>query len=133
LGITQEHQHLTSLELGCNALGDAGVAVLLTGLKGRRRASSSHNPRGSPAGTPQPTEALDRVAWLGAVPLLQKLSAPELQRVADGLREVEVAAGEAIITAGERGDAMYFLEHGRAQAEVRVRGEIMVLIIIRTD
>ena len=56
--------------------------------------------------------------WLSTVPLLQKLAKSERSRIAQELEPMDFAAGKPIITQGDKGDAMFFLERGSAQAEV---------------
>ena len=51
---------------------------------------------------------------LATVPIPQD----ELNRIADALEPVEVSAAMAIITIGEPGDALYFIEQGTAKAEI---------------
>ena len=52
---------------------------------------------------------------LRAVPMFGPLSAPVLERLATGATTVQVAAGEAIITAGEIGDRFYVILAGEVE------------------
>ena len=54
---------------------------------------------------------------LSTVPLLQELEEQERAKIADVLEAEEFASGLPIITEGERGDAMFFIETGEAVAE----------------
>ena len=56
--------------------------------------------------------------WLATVPLLQGLAPEVLTRIATAMEAVAVPAGEAIISIGEPGDAIYFVERGGAEVEV---------------
>eukprot|EP01046_Picozoa_sp_COSAG06_P061319 COSAG06_NODE_13397_length_1261_cov_1.277969_2_plen_284_part_01 len=63
-------------------------------------------------------EAVEEYRCLSIAPLLHSL-APEVRaRIAEAMEMIEIEANCAIITVGEPGDAIYFLEHGSAQAEV---------------
>ncbi len=64
--------------------------------------------------------------WMGALPMLECLGVAALKRVASRLEKIVVGPGGAIITIGERGDAIYFLERGTAQAEIETEGEKFV-------
>eukprot|EP01046_Picozoa_sp_COSAG06_P061318 COSAG06_NODE_13397_length_1261_cov_1.277969_1_plen_130_part_10 len=55
---------------------------------------------------------------LSASPLLSSLAPEVLSRVSAAMQVVDVPAAAAIITIGEPGDAIYFIEHGTAEAEV---------------
>lgn len=93
-------------------------------------------PRSATVRTTQPTVcwALDRLAFrtalfgehreqtetikefLAAVPLLQPLSPRELTKVVDAVTSRRVAAGDDIIVAGTRGEALFILRSGTAVA-----------------
>lgn len=55
---------------------------------------------------------------VGNVPLLQQLSEWQIELLSKELTRQQFAAGEAIVTQGEEGNEMYFLETGDAVAEV---------------
>ena len=61
------------------------------------------------------------VAMMKNVPLLQTLSSEDQLRIAGQLRPIEFADAEAVVTVGEPGDSMFFVENGEAQAEIAVR------------
>jgi hypothetical protein len=63
------------------------------------------------------TEAAVQQLLLG-VPLLSALDAIDRERIARVLTVVELECGQPVVTAGEDGDAMYFVEQGVSQAEV---------------
>jgi CRP-like cAMP-binding protein len=52
------------------------------------------------------------------VPLLQHLSEFQIEALSKELTRQQFAAGQAIVTQGEEGDEMYFLDMGDALAEV---------------
>jgi cAMP-dependent protein kinase regulator len=58
-------------------------------------------------------------AMLQKVPLLQSLKDDERHKIANRLNAIEFEDGDAIVTAGESGDAMYILQTGEAQAFVQ--------------
>ena len=58
---------------------------------------------------------------LSKMPLLQTLDESERGRIAEVLEAQQIEPGQPIVTVGEAGDAMYFLEAGEALAEVRFR------------
>ena len=63
-------------------------------------------------------------AMLGSLPLLGHLDRSELAAVAGAVTEQEFAAGTAIITQGEIGDVMFFLEVGTAVAVLESVGVV---------
>ena len=60
---------------------------------------------------------------LSKMPLLQALDETERGKIAEVLEGEQIEAGHPIVTVGEVGDAMYFLEEGEAVAEVK--GEVV--------
>eukprot|EP01046_Picozoa_sp_COSAG06_P067504 COSAG06_NODE_17530_length_936_cov_0.783751_1_plen_197_part_10 len=54
---------------------------------------------------------------LSTVPLLQHLEEPVRARIADVLEAEEFQRGHPIVSSGELGSVMYFLEQGAAEAE----------------
>ena len=56
--------------------------------------------------------------FLQTVPLLQHLTEENRAEIAESLTATEFEQGIPIVTQGDVGDAMYFLERGTAQAEV---------------
>ena len=55
--------------------------------------------------------------FLSDVPLLQGLDEAARGKLADVLEAVQVDDGKRIVTQGEQGDCMYFIEQGSARAE----------------
>lgn len=55
--------------------------------------------------------------FLKKVELLRSLSSVEREKVAEALDEVEFAEGQAIVRQGERGDCMFFVKEGVADAQ----------------
>jgi MFS family permease len=58
------------------------------------------------------------VALLRGVPFFAALPAPELERLALALRDVDVAAGATVFRQGDRGDRFYVIRDGEAEIEV---------------
>eukprot|EP01043_Picozoa_sp_COSAG02_P081205 COSAG02_NODE_19711_length_868_cov_0.946684_1_plen_194_part_00 len=74
-------------------------------------------------------ERLQRLQRLvGNVPLLQQLSEPQIVALSKELTRQQYAAGEAIVTQGEEGDEMYFLETGDAVAEADGKVRISITL-----
>jgi hypothetical protein len=59
------------------------------------------------------------------VPLLRSLTDEEQTKIAALLKPVEFEDGEKIVTQGEEGYAMYFVESGEAEAVVEGVGVVM--------
>ena len=55
-------------------------------------------------------------AFLAKIPLLETVDAYERSQIAEAFKEVKFKAGEAIITQGEEGRDLFFLEDGKAYA-----------------
>ena len=112
-------------------------------------------PRSATVRTTQPTICwvLDRLAFrtalfgehreqtetvkefLAAVPLLQPLSPQELTKVVDAVTSRRVAAGDDIIVAGTRGEALFILRSGTAVAiqPIMMRGQDGVADSLTTE
>ncbi len=73
-----------------------------------------------------PEKARQRVPYLEKLQLFQRLRANEMELVADIATDVEVARGEALFRAGDPGDGMYVIVHGRMRV-VRNTVEIATL------
>ena len=58
-------------------------------------------------------------AMLQKVPLLRSLTDAERKKIASRLKVIEFEDGDAIVTEGEAGDAMYIVQSGEAQAFVQ--------------
>jgi cAMP-dependent protein kinase regulator len=56
---------------------------------------------------------------LQKVPLLRSLTDAERKKIASRLKVIEFEDGDAIVTEGEAGDAMYIVQSGEAQAFVQ--------------
>ncbi|MEO5852721.1 MAG: MFS transporter [Nocardioides sp.] len=54
----------------------------------------------------------DAILLLRQVPMLRPLSVPVLERLAQGVRRVEAAAGETVFEAGDLGDSFYVVDDG---------------------
>lgn len=54
---------------------------------------------------------------LASIPALADVPATELDELATVVREVDVAAGAAVVTTEHYGDAIYFVEEGEADVE----------------
>ena len=95
---------------------------------------SATNSTNSDADAPDDSaERLQQVQKLVAnVPLLQQLSEFQIEELTKDLTRKQFAAGEAIVTQGEEGDEMYFLEAGDAVADVdgQVRVSIPTLLLL---
>ena len=52
------------------------------------------------------------------MPLLRNLKKLELEKIADALHEIQLEAGDSVVTQGEVGDAMYILKSGACQATI---------------
>lgn len=63
--------------------------------------------------------------FLQSVPVLQTMSEEAKATLAGCLEAAEAGRGEAIVTQGEQGDAMYFVEEGEAEAEIEGVGVVM--------
>jgi MFS family permease len=61
-----------------------------------------------------PTE---RVDLLRAIPIFEPLGAPELERLAKALIELQFESGSRVVVEGERGDDFYVIADGRAAVE----------------
>ena len=78
---------------------------------------------------PEPDLAAEEQEWeeqwllLSKMPLLQTLDESERGKIAEVLEAQQIEPGQPIVTMGEAGDAMYFLEAGEAVAEVQ--GEVV--------
>jgi hypothetical protein len=62
---------------------------------------------------------LDRGAWLRATPLFRRLSSAEAAVLGTLLEESLAAEGEIVVKQGEAGDALYLIEMGRAEVQLR--------------
>jgi MFS family permease len=60
----------------------------------------------------------DRLELLGANPIFAPLPAPTLERLADALEGVHVAAGQEIVRQGEPGDRFYLVKDGTLEVHV---------------
>lgn len=70
------------------------------------------------------------VDFLKNVPILSELTRGEQLRIADAITTVEFNAGDRIITQGDVGDGMYFIEAGEVQVSVNsAKGEVPVKIL----
>ena len=98
--------------------GDARDRRQRAGARCRRgrRGADPHPCRSTRAEPGAPAPALR------AVPMFGPLSAPVLERLATGATTVQVAAGEAIITAGEIGDRFYVILAGEVEVTTAAGG-----------
>ena len=98
------------------------IHYILAAMMGNKR------PEPEPA-EPEPDLAAEEQEWeeewllLSKMPLLQTLDESERGRIAEVLEAQQIEPGQPIVTVGEAGDAMYFLEAGEAVAEVQ--GEVV--------
>jgi MFS family permease len=67
------------------------------------------------AAAPAPRE---RVELLRGVPIFAPLGAPELERLAKALVEIELASGSTVFEEGERGDRFFVIADGQAAVEI---------------
>ncbi len=70
---------------------------------------------------PTPEQVLDR---LSGVDLLRALPPDEVHELIPFVVDVEVPVGEAVVTQGDQGDALYIIEHGRARVALANGTEI---------
>lgn len=73
-----------------------------------------------------------RVEALSHVDLFSPLERTELEVLAQGLREVQFAAGEAIIRQGEAGDSLFLIAHGEVRVLLGDRGKEQEVARLRT-
>lgn len=65
---------------------------------------------------PEPKEPIEKMeSYLKAVPLFASLSPPELEAVAEHMRQCHWDTGEIIFRQGDAGDAMYIIKDGRVK------------------
>lgn len=69
------------------------------------------------------TDLSERLALLGAVPLLSGLTRSQLEKIAKTSHEGDFETGETIVREGEKGAALYLLLRGTA--EVRQSGRVV--------
>ena len=91
----------------------------VTGAGGQRRVRMARGWVSMTSGTGKPLCVGEAAVqeFLSSVPLLQGLDEAERAKIAEVLEAVEVNDEMPIVTEGEEGDAMYFLEDGQAAAE----------------
>ncbi|MEM7249182.1 MAG: 2-oxoglutarate dehydrogenase E1 component [Acidobacteriota bacterium] len=89
----------------------AGASAAAPSAASPRRTSLPPLPDG---GGPQ---VASRVPALQQVPLLSRLSPPELERVAVAAEEVKLSAGHALLRTGDPGDSLYVVVEGRLRIE----------------
>jgi MFS family permease len=65
-----------------------------------------------------PAPPADHVALLDAVPMFAPLAPPQLERLAQALVEMRVAAGEPVVAEGELGERFYLIVDGNAAVSV---------------
>jgi MFS family permease len=65
-----------------------------------------------------PAPPTDHVALLDAVPMFAPLAPPQLERLAQALVEMRVAAGEPVVAEGELGERFYLIVDGNAAVSV---------------
>lgn len=102
------------LQLGLQwALAILGVGITIIVLPALPRLRRLNGTLGEPEG----------LALLRALPLFAPLEPKSLELVAQQLRRIEVAAGEAVIREGEAGDLFYIVESGALTASFH--GEVL--------
>ena len=109
-----------SLHQTNGTLSEAGRMQTLKGTPEEEVQYQGQNSASEPAPAQEVDDRiLEHAAMLQKVPLLQSLAGAERQKIAACLVAIEFDEGEAIVTEGEAGDAMYILESGTAQAFVQ--------------
>ena len=98
-----------------------------------RRSDQAAHKRSAPA-WPSFHDMVSRLETLERAPVFFSLPEPTLRALARRVRRISVAAGEMVISQGEPGDTIFFIERGRCRVMIeRPPGVVTVAVLSEGD